>query len=368
MSQAQAVHVPLINPNETEARLVSVAVTNGDQVAKGDVLAMLETTKSTFELLADSDGFVAGLSAQQGQMLPAGQVFLYLAPSKEWQPAQTQRAADGDAVPAGLRITQPALQLAHKRNIPLASLPVGPIITEDFIAKLAGNEVGSFTIPEAASAPDAVIVYGGGGHGKAVIDLLRAAGGYTLAGVVDDSRQPGERVLPSEAGHDATVIGGEPALAALREAGCQWALNAVGGIGAMSARISVFEKLEAAGFQLPTLIHPSAVVEPSAQIGAGVQVFPHAYIGSEARIGKGVIINTGAIVSHDCVVEDFANLSPGSILAGSVQVGRGSLVGMGVTVNLNVRIGSMARIGNSATVKEHVPDGGVVRAGAVWPS
>ncbi|HRN50911.1 MAG TPA: NeuD/PglB/VioB family sugar acetyltransferase [Anaerolineales bacterium] len=362
MSQAQAVHVPLINPNETEARLVSVAVANGDQVAKGDVLAMLETTKSTFELLADSDGYVAGLSAQAGQMLPAGQVFLYLAPSKEWQPAQTQRATDSEGVPAGLRITQPALQLAHKRNIPLGSLPVGPIITEEYIAKLAGKDAGSFIIPDAASAPDAVIVYGGGGHGKAVIDLLRAAGGYVLAGVVDDSRQPGELVL------DTAVIGGEPALAALRQAGCQWALNAVGGIGAMSSRIAVFEKLEAGGFQLPTLIHPSAVIEPSAQLGAGVQVFPHAYIGSEARIGKGVIINTGAIVSHDCVIEDFANLSPGSILAGSVQVGRGSLIGMGVTVNLNVRIGSMARIGNTATVKEHVPGGGVVRAGAVWPS
>ncbi|MCW5875022.1 MAG: NeuD/PglB/VioB family sugar acetyltransferase [Anaerolineales bacterium] len=361
-SQAQAVHVPLINPNETEARLVSLSVANGDQVAKGDVLATLETTKSTFELLADAPGFVAGLQAQQGQMLPAGQVFLYLAPSKDWQPAQTPAKADGEAVPAGLRITQPALQLAQKRNIPLASLPVGPIITEDYITKLSPQGAAeTFTIPEAASLADAVIVYGGGGHGKAVIDLLRAAGGYTLAGVVDDSRQPGELVL------DAAVIGGEAALAALREAGCHWALNAVGGIGAMSSRIAVFEKLEAAGFQLPTLVHPSAVVEPSAQLAPGVQVFPHAYVGSEARIGQGAIINTGVIVSHDCVIADYANLSPGSILAGGVQVGRGSLVGMGVTVNLNVRIGGMARIGNSATIKDDVPDGGVVRAGAVWP-
>lgn len=362
MAQAQAVHVPLINPNETEARLVSLAVANGAQVAKGDVLAMLETTKSTFELLADADGFVAGLQAGEGQMLPAGQVLLYLAPSKDWQAPQTQTENQTGEVPAGLRITQPALQLAQKRGIELASLPIGPIITEDFIAKLAqpGAE-SAFTIPEAASQPNSVIVYGGGGHGKAVIDLMRAAGGYTLAGVVDDGMQPGELVL------DAAVIGGEAALAALKDAGCGQALNAVGGIGAMRTRIAVFEKLEAAGFELPALVHPSAVVEPSAQLGPGVQVFPHAYVGSDARVGKGVIINTGVIVSHDCVLEDYANLSPGSILAGGVHVGRGSLVGMGVTVNLNVRIGSMARIGNSATVKDHVPDGGVVRAGAVWP-
>jgi len=358
---AQAVHVPLINPNETEARLVSLAVANGAQVAKGDVLATLETTKSTFELLADAGGFVAGLQAQQGQMLPAGQVLLYLAPSQDWQPPQTQAAADAAAVPAGLRITQPAMQLAQKRGVELTSLPIGPIITEDFIANYQLPGTDTFVVPESARLANSVIVYGGGGHGKAVIDLLRAAGGYTLAGVVDDGLQPGQLVL------DVPVIGGAAALAALREAGCLLALNAVGGIGAMRTRIAVFEKLEAAGFQLPALVHPSAVVEPSAQLAPGVQVFPHAYVGSDARVGKGVIINTGAIVSHDCVLEDYANLSPGSILAGGVQVGRGSLVGMGVTVNLNVRIGGMVRIGNSATVKADVPDGGVVRAGAVWP-
>ncbi|MBX3047052.1 MAG: NeuD/PglB/VioB family sugar acetyltransferase [Anaerolineales bacterium] len=359
---AQAVRVPLINPNETEARLVSLPVSNGDKIAKGDTLATLETTKSTFELLSDADGFVAGLQAKQGDMLPAGQVFLYLAPSKEWQAPQKQSETKS-GVPEGLRITQPALQLAEKRGIALAALPIGPIITEDYIAKLSPTAgEASFTIPDAASLPNSVIVYGGGGHGKAVIDLLRAAGGYTLAGVVDDSRQPGDRVL------DAAVIGGEAALAALHAAGCTRALNAVGGIGAMSTRIAVFDRLEAAGFELPTLIHPSAVVEPSAQLGPGVQVFPHAYIGSDARIGKGVIVNTGAIVSHDCALEDYANLAPGSILAGNVQIGRGTLIGMGVTINLNVHIGSMARIGNGATVKDAVPDGGVIRAGAIWPS
>ena len=48
---------------------------------------------------------------------------------------------------------------------------------------------------------------------------------------------------------------------------------------------------------------------------------PHAYVGSEAHVGFGTIINTGAIVSHDCTLGDYANLSPGAILAGEVTVG-----------------------------------------------
>ncbi len=79
------------------------------------------------------------------------------------------------------------------------------------------------------------------------------------------------------------------------------------------------------------------------------------------------IINTGAIVSHDCVLGDYTNLSPGAILAGTVQVGSGVLIGMGATINLEARIGAGARIGNGATVKSDVPEMGVVRAGTVWP-
>lgn len=358
---AQAVLVPLLNPNETEARLASLAVKDGQAVKVGDVLATLETTKSTFELLADHKGFIAGLTARQGQMLPAGQTLLYIAATKDWQPPKAEKSA-ATGVPKGLRITQPALLLAQKRNIDLSLLPTGPIITEEFITSYHLPTTDKFFIPEAAGEPNSVIVYGGGGHGKAVIDLLRAVGGYTLVGVIDDGRQPGETVL------DAAVIGGSAALDAVRAAGCKLALNAVGGIGAMSSRIAVFERLHAAGFQSPVLVHPSAVVEPNAQLASGVQIFPHAYIGSDARLGAGVIVNTGAIVSHDCVLADYANLAPGAILAGGVQVGRGTLIGMGVTVNLNVTIGAMARIGNSATVKADVPDGGVVRAGAIWPA
>ena len=41
---------------------------------------------------------------------------------------------------------------------------------------------------------------------------------------------------------------------------------------------------------------------------------------------------------------------------------------MGVTVNLRVKIGDRARIGNSATVKQDVPENGIVHAGTIWPN
>jgi sugar O-acyltransferase (sialic acid O-acetyltransferase NeuD family) len=209
--------------------------------------------------------------------------------------------------------------------------------------------------------PTAIVVYGGGGHGKALIELLRVLGTYHIAGVVDDGLPAGQAIL------DVPVLGDGEALGPLYQKGVRLAVNAVGGIGDVAVRIKVFQRIAQAGFACPAVVHPTAFVEASARLSPGVQVFPHAYVGSDARVGFGSIINTGAIVSHDCILGDYTNLSPGAILAGAVQIGSGALIGMGATINLEARIGAGARIGNGATVKSDVPERGMVRAGTVWP-
>lgn len=206
-----------------------------------------------------------------------------------------------------------------------------------------------------------MIVYGGGGHGKAVIEAVRAAGIHEVVGIVDDGLPRGSQVL------GLPVLGGADALAGLLAQGICLAANGVGGIGDAQSRVSVFRRLVEAGFSCPAVVHPAALVEPSASLSPGVQVMPLAYVGSEAQIGFGVLINTSAVVSHDCCLAAHANVSPGALLAGGARIGEAAQVGMGATVNLGVVIGDGARVGNSAVVKKDVPPGGLVRAGSVWP-
>jgi len=214
---------------------------------------------------------------------------------------------------------------------------------------------------EQPAGPLPVLVFGGGGHGKAVIDLVRALPGYRAAGIADDRLQPGLEIL------GVPVLGGSARLGEICAGGIRLAANAVGGIGNIRIRVSIFERLVEAGFDFPTLLHPTAFVEPSGWIAPGAQVFPHAYVGSDSRVGFGVILNTGVIVSHDCTIGDYTNISPGTILAGEVTIGEQALIGMGVTINNQVKIGTGARIGNSATIKRDVPAGAVVHAGQIWP-
>lgn len=363
------VYIPLINPNEPEALLVALHVSAGQQVQPGEVLCTLETTKSTQEVVAEVGGFVAGLAVEAGQTLRAGDLLCYLAETPDWQPPQQAQAvetsaADAEELPPGLRITQPALALARAHGLDLAALPRDVLVTEKLVRSQTTSETPAQSLMQTPGGdfdPMAIVIYGCGGHGKSVADLLHALGSYRIVGFIDDGVPVGEVVM------GYPVLGGGEQLSVLASQGVRQAVNAVGGIGNLEIRLRVFERLAAASFANPAVVHPKAFLEPGARLEAGVQVFPFAYVGSDVRVGFGSIINTGAIVSHDCVIEAYANVSPGATLAGGVRIGQGALIGMRATVNLLVNVGAGARLGNGATVKTDVPDGAVVPAGGIWP-
>ena len=132
--------------------------------------------------------------------------------------------------------------------------------------------------------PNAIVLYGGGGHGKSVIELIRILGAYQLVGIIDDGLLPGDKVL------GIPVLGNSEVLKDLRSQGVQFAANAVGGIGEVDKRIRVFDALDAAGYKFPALVHPTAFIECSAFVEDGVQVLAMSYISSASSIGFGSIL------------------------------------------------------------------------------
>ncbi len=370
MPEPVPVLLPQLNPNEAEVRLDNLPVSNGQWISQGDLLATLETTKSTLELLAAEDGYVIGLTLTAGEMAHSGDILCYLAENPADRPPQPDisqnpnKTGDTPALPDGLRITRKAMELAAANQLDLCSLPQGPLVTETTIKEMlqsqTAREQRGTALPTAYNQKS-LIIYGGGGHGKSLIELVKCLAQYDLVGILDDGLLEGSLIL------GIPVIGGHGQLEPLAAHGLRLAINAVGGIGNLAPRLKVFNRLREVGIYCPNVIHPTAFVEASATLSDGIQVFSQAYVGSSVQLGVGVIANTGSIISHDCIIGDYANLSPGALLAGGVRIGERCLVGMGVTVNLGVTIGPDARIGNNATVKADVPAGYMVHAGSIWP-
>ncbi|MCJ7696155.1 MAG: NeuD/PglB/VioB family sugar acetyltransferase [Anaerolineaceae bacterium] len=373
MTDLIALRVPLVNANEAEAVFVSIAVVEGQAVSEGDLLATIETTKSTMEIYAEHKGFLVGLIAEIGKTMQTGQVWAYLGDSPDTQDVSLPPWVESTETPSKklgklghVRITDPALKLVQKYNLDIESLSYEGLITTHIVEKFVTQQGLQSLQPTWKQAPSDerdrdLLIYGAGGHGRSLAEMIQLLNADELAGFVDDNFLIGEPVL------GIPVLGGREDLKEIFGRGITLAVNGVGGISNPAIRLEVFSLLNDIGFYCPRVIHPKAFLEATAQLSDGVQVFPFAYVGSQTQIGFGSIINTGAIVSHDCILGELTNLSPGATLAGDVRVDDGALIGMRATINLGVSIGKGARIGNGATVKADVPDNGVVPAGAVWP-
>jgi len=109
---------------------------------------------------------------------------------------------------------------------------------------------------------------------------------------------------------------------------------------------------------LLSVVHPSAYVDASARLGAGVFVGPNGVVHIRATVGRGAIINTGATVEHDCRVGDWTHISPGAVLCGDVTVGEGTWIGANAVVKQGISIAPWSVIGCGAVVIRDIEEPG----------
>jgi len=179
-----------------------------------------------------------------------------------------------------------------------------------------------------------IYIYGASGHGLVVADIARACG-YEEILFIDD----GKNEYPSF----ETIVTDTDTPVAL-------------GIGQNHIREKLFDKLLHNGFDIATLVHPSAVISPSATIETGTVIMPLVVINAKTVIGKGVILNTASVIEHENIIEDFVHISPNAALAGNVTIGKRTHIGIGTDVIQGITIGENCIIGAGSTVVRDIGD------------
>ena len=193
-----------------------------------------------------------------------------------------------------------------------------------------------------------ILLLGGGGHFRSVLDSLMSLESYDEIGIID--RDGTASAL------GVHVVGTDEDLPRLREAGWQSAFVTVGSVGSTGLRRKLFSLAREAGFLMPSIIDRTAIIARGTVIGEGVFVGKRAVVNFGSVIGDGAIINTGAIAEHDCAVGAFAHVSPGAILCGQVEIGPDTHVGAGSVVRQGIRIGGGSLIGAGSVVVKDIPD------------
>ena len=194
-----------------------------------------------------------------------------------------------------------------------------------------------------------IILIGGGGHSKVLIELIRISGKYESAGILDSQAEEG--ILYEE----IPVLGDDSLLPGLKVDGVNNACIAVGSIRKNSLRKKLFKLVKDSGFFVPCLIHPRSIVSKnSTGFSEGVQIMAGAIVQTGSTIGENSVINTGAIVEHDCKIGRNVHICPGAVVCGGSSIGDNSFVGAGATVIQGIEIGEDTVIGAGTLVIKNV--------------
>ena len=206
---------------------------------------------------------------------------------------------------------------------------------------------------------DRIIVIGGGGHTKMMIEILLATD-WEVTGYTDADGRPGD------AFGGIAWLGDDGALPAIRDQGVEHAIVALGD-NALRGRLA--ERAAALGFTLGNAIHPSAQISPSVALGRGIAVMAQAAVNAATVLGDNCIVNTGATMDHDNRIGKNVHIAPGCHLAGYVTVGDGALVGVGSVVGRGrpLAIGAGAVVGAGSVVFNDVPPQAMVAGNPARP-
>lgn len=194
-----------------------------------------------------------------------------------------------------------------------------------------------------------IIIIGAGGHCRTIISILRYYKEFKIAGIADrNPSSSGEKIC------GISVRYGWKDIDKIYKNGIRYSAIA---IGDNKERKNLFSALSKKGFTIPTLTHPSALIEKDVLMGEGNIICMGAKIGTCARIGKNCVVYTGTILDHEVRVGDDVFIAPGCAIAGRVKIGDGSFIGIGSNIKEKILIGKNVTVGAGSVVLQDVPDG-----------
>lgn len=190
-----------------------------------------------------------------------------------------------------------------------------------------------------------LVLIGGGGHCKSVMEAAESAG-YQILGVLDLPKEVGKEVFST------TVIGTDddiPTYADMAEF-----VITVGFIKNPNTRIKLYNKVKEAGGKLATIIASTAYVSKYASIGEGTVVLHHAFVNAGAKVGNNVILNTFSNIEHDAVIGDQCHISTGTMVNGDCKVGNNCFIGSQSVLANGIIVGDDIIVGAGSLVRKSI--------------
>ena len=134
------------------------------------------------------------------------------------------------------------------------------------------------------------------------------------------------------------------------------------------ARYDLWAKFRFKGYKTATLVHPTADIEPSAQIGENCLIGPFVSIGAKARIGRATVLMGRNDVALNGNVGPFSWMARGAGIGPSASVGSHVVLGENVMVCDGVTVGDHSEISVPGAYRHPVAQGTFLSAAFDGPA
>jgi UDP-N-acetylbacillosamine N-acetyltransferase len=181
-----------------------------------------------------------------------------------------------------------------------------------------------------------IILFGCGGHGRSVADVLILNDPTVSLLFVDENARDNEKVYGFDVVRHIDPVG-QPYIFAL---------------GDNRQRKMKLEEIGV--FDLISVVSVRAHLGYKSMVGKGSFIANYCHIGPEADIGQNTIINTSAVIEHEVKVGNHSHIGPRAVISGKCCIGDLVFIGVGAVVKDNINICSEVSIGAGSTVIRNI--------------
>lgn len=349
--------VERFNANDDLYKLSNILFEDSVWVNEGDLIAEFETSKSSVEVFAVASGYFRAL-ALVGDFLKPGAAFvafyssiaeleenldskIFPKDSLEFEPGGVEEELVDASIE--LQLTERARKYIEDNKFDITELKSSK-------KYYRYKDVLSHYSPLRFLQKNSLILLGGAGTSNMLLDLIRRSSNVAVAGILDSNLDIGSNV------NGVPVLGGDELLPDLYDLNLRNVVLSFTSLDNLESRRERYHSLKADGFNFPNLIDPTALLEPSVELGEGNIFLSRSYLGSNSKVGNINFFNTGSLVSHDHLALENNHYAPASVLAGKVSVGSNNLFGMSTTIYMNLKIGSSNIIANGVNLFNDLGD------------
>jgi len=361
------IRAPQLNVNDEEVTLVEWLKEDGQEVKKGEVLGVIETSKATAEIEAEGNGYFRPI-AKPGDRVRVGAVLCVLTDTPD-EPLDQLFQAEVPAVDHewqresfSRRWTKKAELLARKYGINIEEIPAVGVIREADVEKWAKERVTPAKVRDLVDDvyPDnratRCLLIGGGRGAVQVLDIIWRTGQLRPVGIVDDNPRLQDKLIMG-----VKVIGTIQDVLDLYHEGI-FDAAVITFSNDLTARARVFEELMRQGVPFVNVIDPSVRIHSNVRLGVGNVIIANSRIGACTVIGNNNFFSAFTNIEHHNTIGSHCTFGPGVMTSSRVIIGDRVRLGTGIFIEPGVTVGDESVIASGSIITMNVPPRSIVKS------